>query len=409
MLHRARPYTSIATLTIVLVPAIVGSPHVSAAAAAGRYAPWRTSQTAPAPYSASVAPTHVERQTHRDATCVTQTQITTDLYPQLSDTDQRLNKTVVANYGDYSPTNPHPLNPGSISIIDGRSNTVVGTIRDNVAQPAGVAIDQRRHLAFVTSSGNNRVIVVDLKSRVEVASFTSPLFSGPFGITYAYAKEAGRGYVTNLQSNIVAQFTYDAEAQSAVVTQVPDPTGLFQTPQDLAFDAATDKVYVANNKGNNVVTIAVAPGEPADNALGVVADPNHTITAPTSIGVSPRLGRVFVTNPSDESFTVIDTAKNGDSAVARVPEQGGTYPFIVRVNDRTGAVVIANNGDDGLGTTVSVYDGESLRLVTVLGGFNGPEGLTFYKDKALYVSNDNLSTVTKVTRGADECGSDQEH
>ena len=163
-------------------------------------------------------------------------------------------------------------------------------------------------------------------------------------------------------------------AQQVIATV---PVGSY--PQSSAVNSGTNKVYVANNCGNDpncasTGTVTVIDGV-TNNTLSVNAG-----FYPSTVAVNPVTNKIYVVNncgndvtcSSDGTVTVIDGATLTTNTVTV-----GSNPYGVAVNSVTNKIYVANYcGNDTscqtYGGTVTVIDGATLATATVPVG-SGPD------------------------------------
>jgi DNA-binding beta-propeller fold protein YncE len=171
-----------------------------------------------------------------------------------------------------------------------------------------------------------------------------------------------------------------------VISAINLPTS--NTPVDMAFNAATNTLYVA------------APGDPPYQgkddvfAINFNATPPITTTltgflGPVGVAVDPVLSSLYVTSAIG-FVSVLDAALNPPGVLTTIDV--GTGPLATRVNATTGAVYVVNlldpassvpstvpPGPFGNYGSISVIDGSAnppILVKTVFGSFiSGPHGL----------------------------------
>src|SRR5882757_8604094 len=112
-----------------------------------------------------------------------------------------------------------------------------------------------------------------------------------------------------------------AQTVTATVTSGTQPFAIGINP-------VTNKVYVSNVSSNSVTVIDGATTTTATVAAG---------KNPLAIAVNPVTNKVYVANYSSNNVTVIDGATNATATVAT-----GTQPFAIAVNPVTNKVYVAN-------------------------------------------------------------------
>jgi len=110
------------------------------------------------------------------------------------------------------------------------------------------------------------------------------------------------------------------------------PTGV--SPDAVAVDPVTNKVYVTNYGSHSVTVI-----DGASNATTTVSAGSN----PCAAAVSPVTNKVYVANRGSDSVTVIDGATN-----SAIPVAAGTSPSAVAVNPVTNRVYVANRNSDNV-------------------------------------------------------------
>jgi DNA-binding beta-propeller fold protein YncE len=94
-----------------------------------------------------------------------------------------------------------------------------------------------------------------------------------------------------------------------IVTATVGPGG---TPRAIAVNTATNKIYLANQLGQNVLVI-----DGATNASTVISTPSHD---PSAIGTNPLTNTIYAANQNDGTIRVIDGATN---TITRFKVTGG--------------------------------------------------------------------------------------
>ena len=139
-----------------------------------------------------------------------------------------------------------------ISVIDGVSNSIVSTIPDpSSAVPSAIAVNPTTDTIYVVNSQSNNLTIIDGATGAVTA--TIPVGTAPSGVdvdpqtNFIYVANAGNpqagdpGSITVI--NGVTNATYPLIDQNA------------KNPVAVAVDAASNKIYVANSRSNNVTVI----------------------------------------------------------------------------------------------------------------------------------------------------------
>jgi len=117
-----------------------------------------------------------------------------------------------------------------------------------------------------------------------------------------------------------------------------------RSPQGVAVDPNTNRIYVANSGSNNVSVI--------DGASNTVVATVAVGSNPRGVAVNPTTNHIYVTDNFSSNVSVIDGASNTVVATVAV----GMSPQGVAVNPNTNRIYVANWGDD----TVSVIEDNSF-------------------------------------------------
>jgi len=163
----------------------------------------------------------------------------------------------------------------------------------------------------------------------------------------------------------------------------------FGSSTGVAFQPATNKVYVANPGGNSVAVINAltdlqlfSTGPPIPILVG---------TNPSAIGVHAPSSRVYVVNSGSADISVINSTK--DTVTTTIPLTLAVTPVAIGIHSGSLQAYVANQGSN----TVSVVDLATNTLVTSIPVGAQPAGIALFEagNKA-YVSNSADSTVSVI-------------
>jgi YVTN family beta-propeller protein len=148
----------------------------------------------------------------------------------------------------------NPGQPFALTVINGRANKVVATVRLPKA-PAEVAVNPRTNTAYVVYAAN-KVAVIDGQTNKIVATVAVGAESGEArGI--AADPRSNLIYVTNPNSDTVSVINGQT---NKIVASVPVGRSPFT---GIAVDPHTSTIYVANLFGNTVSVLAACRRPPA--------------------------------------------------------------------------------------------------------------------------------------------------
>lgn len=145
----------------------------------------------------------------------------------------------------------------------------------------------------------------------------------------------------------------------AVLASTTIPVG--NNPQQIALNAITNRVYVSNLTDNTVSVI--------DGATNTVVDTISVGMVPEQIAVNAITNMIYVANVNSDNISVIDGST--DIVVATIPSAATVFLAVNPVTNRLYA-------DNQLAQTVSVFDGSTNNLVATIaipGSGTIPEGM----------------------------------
>jgi YVTN family beta-propeller protein len=315
------------------------------------------------------------------------------------------NKIYVANNTD-----------GTVSVIDGSTDTVAATVTVG-SSPAAVAVNPATNLIYVANSGSGTVSVINGANNTVVASpsgATSPIALSVDAVTNKiYVGDSGSnnlmvidgatnnvttvsagvdGYGKAVVVNPVTNTVYLADIGSGVsifagatATSAASRTTVLtvgNSPNALAVDPVTNRIYTANNSTSDV---SVIDGS-TNTVVTTVADPNAL--GPYAAVVNPVTDKIYVTNSVSNNVTVVDGATNSISPISDSSAQG---PTAVAVNPVTGTAYVANNSSNN----VTVIAGGAYSSTVTTG--TTPTGLAANPvTGAVYVANAGSNNVTVI-------------
>ncbi len=135
----------------------------------------------------------------------------------------------------------------TVSVIDGTTNTVVGSPIPVGNNPIGIAFNPDNGFLYVANADDDTVSVIDGTTNTVVGS-PIPVGDTPIGI--AFNPDNGFLYVTNLISDTVSVI----DGTTNTVVGSPIPVG--NAPRGITFNEDNGFLYVANSAGDTVSVIA---------------------------------------------------------------------------------------------------------------------------------------------------------
>jgi DNA-binding beta-propeller fold protein YncE len=195
---------------------------------------------------------------------------------------------------------------GVVAVVDGATNTVRGTINlGSGSDPKGLALDQARHLLYVTRSNPDGLTVVDTSAGT-VGSITTTITAGMGADPYevAYNPNTRRLYVIN--NNFRAVTVIDGATNGVVGTSLDLGSDIYT----LFVDPATRRLYLTTP--SNIIVLDVSNDVLDDtDIVAVIADaivPPGVRSRPGSPVKNAVTARFYVQNVDATSISMIDEA-----------------------------------------------------------------------------------------------------
>jgi DNA-binding beta-propeller fold protein YncE len=335
--------------------------------------------------------------------------VTAGIRPAAVAVNEVTNKIYIANVGCAGPFGCG--NPGSITVLDGATNSTATIIDPNANGPTAVAVNPVTDKIYVGNFWSGNVTEIDGATN-SITTITDSNASDL--ITYAVALNPVTNKVYVLNNNIEG-FDSGANASGNITiidgatnstTTVTDPNAI--NPIAVAVNPVTDKIYVANegdypaaNHGN--VTII----DGTTNATTTVTDANAL--APLAVAVNQTSNKIYVANENDSALsgvggvTVIDGSTHAISA-ARDPN--AMFPHALAVDSVTNTIYLANEGcfvDDPCKSpgSVTVINGATNSVTTIIDPqAHNPEAVAVNAvTNMIYVANvgSNNTTIIDAT------------
>jgi RNA polymerase sigma factor (sigma-70 family) len=279
----------------------------------------------------------------------------------------------VVNGGNYVVNGGN----GSLSVLDTRSDAVIGTIMVGKG-PRAIALNPPAERLYVANGRDGTISVVNTRSDTVIATLPS---GGNSPSAIAVQPLTNRVYVANAGDNSLSVFdgTTDALLTTLKVGSVPF---------SLAVHPTTNRIYVANW---------------GSNSLSVIDGETNTLMATIPVGVTPldvsvnlATNRIYVTHILGNSLSVIDGATNQVIKVVRV----GSCPYGVAVNTTTNRIYVSRSPSGMRRGTLSVIDGATHRVVANVRTASGVMGLTVTPaTNKVYAANVQMDTVSVFSEG----------
>jgi YVTN family beta-propeller protein len=316
--------------------------------------------------------------------------ITVQYGPILAAVDPVTNKIYVVNRCSTDPhdcvTDGSGVN-GSLSVIDGTSNTVTNTVALEQL-PSAILLNTVTNKIYVGNScgtdpsciANGNANTIGTITVVDGATLTTSTVTAGKGTTgMAVNPVANEIYMTNSTDNTVTFING--------VTLHTTTLAVGTAPADVEVNPDTYKIYVTNNGDNTLTTIdGVSHGE---NTLGVGR-------GPVSAVVNPVTNRIYVINSNDNTVSVVagasaDAAQFVPVTPCRVVDTRNPNVSDHLAHGRRPALVSTMNSPDGrvkanaaivpagYQGAVSVYVTNTTNVILDIDGYFEPPGSGTYQ------------------------------
>lgn len=168
--------------------------------------------------------------------------------------------------------------PSAIWVIDGATNTVSRIIETDVALLTGIRLDAPNNRIFGTAMGSNEVVVIDLASGAVNQRFAA---GGERPTNLVFDAAGDRLFVAN-------QGTGNLTVLNATTGELISTVATGEGALSVAYNAAINQIYVANRAAGTVTVV--------DSQSYAVLANLQTGTFPQTIAIDPETNRVYVTN-----------------------------------------------------------------------------------------------------------------
>jgi YVTN family beta-propeller protein len=222
---------------------------------------------------------------------------------------------------------------GTLSVIDGGTDTVAATVSGLGLYPVGIAVHEGRQRVYV--EGDERLVEVDAVTGAVLRTVAMPGQSS--------------GLVIDPALDMAVSVYGVDEPIETHAWLLPDILPMGDTSDWSGYPAvntATHRAFYANRIGQQVVVQDLTD-------LTVEAHISLALR-PFIAAVDPDRSCLYLTNPGFDFVTVVDTVAQRELGIVRV----GKQPSGVAADPTNGRVYVANTGDG----TVSVIQGERCDL-----------------------------------------------
>lgn len=323
--------------------------------------------------------------------------------------DPTTNTVYVVNFPAVC-TNVSPAGFGSVTWIDGATDSVVGSDTNlpleftepssyETAGPVAVATDSATNTVYVAMQGticrdpstgksipgNSSVLAFDVATKAASVSSTLLSIGAPASPgSIAVDRTRGKLYLADNVANEVR--VIDLATNSSNVLAVPG-----KNPIALAVNPMTNIIYVAN-QGSNDITVL-------DGTTGSTSTISNTnAVSPSGITVNQATNTVYMANGGSNNVTVLE---GSTGLTASFPV--GTSPVAIAADPQTNFIYVANHGNSPSGDpgSISVING-ATNTTAMVSDPKAKNPVAVAVDPAtnkIYVANSGSNNLT-VLNGA---------
>ncbi|MFD4144437.1 beta-propeller fold lactonase family protein [Streptomyces sp. NPDC058572] len=256
------------------------------------------------------------------------------------------------------------FNAGTVTAIDTATNLAAPgspiTIGPAISTgPTNAAVSPKGDFVYVTNQLVPSVSVIDTATNLVTDTITAGdgIGVGPRGVVVNPLLP--RAYVASAVGTVAVIDTTNNSVIDTIAS-AGEPRGLAVTP-----DGA--RLYVTNFTGNSVTVVDTATNLPTPDSPITVG----IGTAPRNPAVTPNGDFVYVPNSTSDSVSVIRTSDNTVTDTITALEGIGNNPFSVEVNPAGTFAYVTNSDDD----TVSAIDTVTNAVAETFAVGEAPRGL----------------------------------
>jgi YVTN family beta-propeller protein len=238
--------------------------------------------------------------------------------------NETTNKIYVANNDIDRPV----ANPGSITVVDGATNSTT-TITDPQANtPSSIAVNAVTNKIYITNVGNGTapgsVTLIDGATNSTTKITDANLWPGIDGRGFSVAVNSvtNKVYVADEKDSALKSHVTVIDGASDSVTTITDPNAIASVA--VAVDSNTNTIYIANggclllSACNDPGSVTVIDG--ATDSLTNLTDPNSI--APLAVAVNPVTNTIYTANTVSGNVTVINGSAGTSNEILSVTIAG---------------------------------------------------------------------------------------
>ncbi len=324
---------------------------------------------------------------------------------------------------------------------------IIAVLPDEGQSPEAVAVDTVTHMVYIAYEYPGLIVGFDpvsgtVRWHAAIGSFASDV---QVDSTTHRVYVSSNNFSTTSESSSVLAILDGKTGKELYATSVPI-TNDRTVDNSIAVDTKRQQVYMAGDQQGRVYVfnLTTAVNGAIRSTLSTLSVGPH----PTAVGVNSRLGRLYVGDAAAHKITVIDEDSGQQVATiqicndpvppVRVDEVTGRvyvvcsagqaldvingntnkviasvsvtpYPEGVAFNTATGRIYVADEGnqdngnsDDNAGTTITVIDGQTFKVLGTLAVGRGPDGVEADPQlRRIYVATESSNAMVEVSDSVD--------
>ncbi|MBI3935059.1 MAG: hypothetical protein HY316_10245 [Acidobacteria bacterium] len=194
--------------------------------------------------------------------------------------------------------------------------------RTRLADPHGIAVDNKNNLMYVTNWGSwHQVDPAAIK--LPSTGFLGPWLdrdkkgkaNWPLGLNYS-VPGSGKSFPPS-----ITVYSKTAKGDTPPLRVIEGPKTQMNWPSGIAVDPERDELYVANDIGDSILVFkASASGDVAP--IRVLKGPKTLIKNPTGVFLDTKNNELWVSNFGNRTATVYKPTASGDTSPLRVIRSG---------------------------------------------------------------------------------------
>ncbi len=225
-------------------------------------------------------------------------------------------------------------------------------------KPAGITIDKKNKIIFVSNPKSNNVSKVNLEKNTHEF-----LFAGNSPMSLHYSESDKLLYVSNWYENKVS-------VVNTVNNKLIKKINVGKSPAGIFVDENLNRLFVANKDNNTVSIIDTNEFRMLKNI--------QVGNAPYGVFSSPMTEYIFITNVQSNSVTLIN------KKTLKVEEEikVGEWPYQIVYNKRKHSIYVTNQRDNSI-TVISLNNKKVIKTINDICEY--PEGIDISYNQNLIV------------------------